>query len=199
MSPPWKGSPPSLSSDEFEITLDQTTGRNDYGHSEHSRTYLDGVFGFLVHWKGEHVMTIGFSFAAGRRLLIQQVQNTKRTGNRWLFRLPRNRMEHIIDQFRTAFPKHHIHVADGADYAHRSMESYQGARDRAVENLARLDPVEDEGRYAERKSRLEEIEQDIAHLEQETERLSRFYRETGRHQQTREWKTNGLRHYALAA
>ena len=65
-----------LGSDEFEITLDQTTGRNEYGHSEHSRTFLDGVFGFLVHCKGEHVMTIGFSFAAGRRLLVQQVQNT---------------------------------------------------------------------------------------------------------------------------
>ncbi|WP_298847123.1 hypothetical protein [uncultured Salinicola sp.] len=186
-----------LGSDEFEITLDQTTGRNDYGYSEHSRTYLDGVFGFLVHWKGEHVMTIGFSFAAGRRLLVQQVQNTKRSGNRWLFRLPRNRLEHIIDCFVRSFPKHRIHVADGADYAKRSLDSYLEARNRVAERLKRRnDDVED--RLTDREE-LEALNEKISHLRHQMERLRALYSDTGRHRQTREWKTNGMRHYAIAA
>ena len=186
-----------LDSDEFEITLDQTTGRNDYGYSEHSRTYLDGVFGFLVHWKGEHVMTIGFSFAAGRRLLVQQVQNTKRSGNRWLFRLPRNRLEHIVDCFVRSFPKHRIYVADGADYAKRSLTSYLEARNRVAERLKRRnDDVED--RLTDREE-LEGLNEKISHLRHQMDRLRALYSDTGHHRQTREWKTNGVRHYAIAA
>lgn len=186
-----------LDSDEFEITLDQTTGRNDYGYSEHSRTYLDGVFGFLVHWKGEHVMTIGFSFAAGRRLLVQQVQNTKRSGNRWLFRLPRNRLEHIVDCFVRSFPKHRIYVADGADYAKRSLTSYLEARNRVAERLKRRnDDVED--RLTDREE-LEALNEKISHLRHQMDRLRALYSDTGHHRQTREWKTNGVRHYAIAA
>jgi len=186
-----------LDNDEFEITLDQTTGRNEYGYSEHARTFLDGVFGFLVHWKGEHVMTIGFSFAAGRRLLVQQVQNTKRSGNRWLFRLPRNRVEHIVDCFARSFPKHRIHVADGADYAERSLESYMEARDRVAERLKR--PTDDEEYRLSNEQELADFEERIAHLTAQRERLRMLYRDTGRHRQTTEWKTNGMRHYAIAA
>ena len=47
--------------EEFEIRLDYTTGYNPQGGSKFSYTYLDGVFGFLVHYHGKHVMTIGFS------------------------------------------------------------------------------------------------------------------------------------------
>ena len=186
-----------LDNEEFEITLDQTTGRNEYGHSEHSRTFLDGVFGFLVHWKGEHVMTIGFSFAAGRRLLIQQVQNTKRSGNRWLFRLPRNRVEHIVDCFARSFPKHRIHVADGADYAKRSLGSYIEARDRVKDRLARHC---DDQEYRQRdEQELAELEDRIGHLKAQQERLHALYRDSGRHRQASEWKANGMRHYAIAA
>src|SRR3546814_1923886 len=65
---------------------------------KHSRTPLDGVFAYLVQYKGEHVMTLGFSLINDRQILLQQVQLKNRTGNRWLFRFPENRLEFIIDR-----------------------------------------------------------------------------------------------------
>lgn len=189
----------NLESEGFEIALDWTTGRNECGFSEHTRTFLDGVFGFLVHWKGEHVMTIGFSFAKGRRLLIQQVQNTKPTGNRWLFKLPKNRIEHVIKCFMKAFPKHRIHIADGADYANRSLDSYQAGQNHALEFMGRAKRSNDLEEYEERKEHAERLGEKIAHLKSEIERLASLYRDTGRYERGRTWKTNGLKHYAIAA
>src|SRR3546814_4012996 len=80
---------------------------------KHSRTPLDGVFAYLVQYKGEHVMTLGFSIINDRQILLQQVQLKNRTGNRWLFRFPENRLEFIIDKFRSAFRGYRIHIVDG--------------------------------------------------------------------------------------
>ncbi len=95
---------------DFEVTLDHSTSFNECGYSEHSRTFLDGVFGYLVHHRGEHVMTLGFSVMSGRRLLIQQVQLRNRRGNRWLFKLPRNHLEHAVERFRESFPRHRLYI-----------------------------------------------------------------------------------------
>src|SRR3546814_5464994 len=72
----------------LEVTLDYTNGYNEQGMGKHSRTPLDGVFAYLVQYKGEHVMTLGFSIINDRQILLQQVQLKNRTGNRWLFRFP---------------------------------------------------------------------------------------------------------------
>src|SRR3546814_14926469 len=45
----------------LEVTLDYTNGYNEQGMGKHSRTPLDGVFAYLVQYKGEHVMILGFS------------------------------------------------------------------------------------------------------------------------------------------
>ncbi|MDE2001877.1 MAG: hypothetical protein KGI60_04930, partial [Patescibacteria group bacterium] len=54
---------------DFEIRLDYTTYYNECGRAKFSRIFLDGVFAYLVYYRGEHVMTIGFSIAEGRKLL----------------------------------------------------------------------------------------------------------------------------------
>lgn len=193
---------------DFEVTLDHTTGYNECGYSEHSRTFLDGVFGYLVHHRGEHVMTLGFSLMKGRRLLLQQVQLKSRRGNRWLFKLPRNYLEHVIDRFAEAFPRHRIHLVDGADVVGKSLGQYRAAlaeaeryREEALERLDRCEPDmadyyrQRAGTKAEEAARLREC---IAHAKPEVARLGGFYAATGRYARGAALTVNRLTHYELA-
>ncbi len=180
----------------FTVTLDCTTGYNEKGYSREARAYLDGVFGFLVHWKGQHVMTIGFSIASGRRLLLQQVQATSKSGNRWMFKIPGNRMEFVLDRIRAAFPRHKIHIADGADYAKRSYCEYSEALDRQNMLLARERDPEDIARTQEAVAK---ILQKIDTIKRDTPRIASLYSDVGRYSRGKTYKANGMRHYALAA
>lgn len=192
----------------LDVTLDHTQWFHHKGPAKYSESYLDGVFAYLVHYKGEHVMTIGFSIMGARRLLLQQVQLTKRTGNRWLFRMPANRIEHIIGRLMAAFPRHTIMIADGGDIAEKNLREYRSGRTKAVE---------DEKRYKERlkkavgarddllkyiaKARAKAIEmrEKIAHLEADKPRLASFYADTGRYRRGKTLRRNDLTLYALAA
>lgn len=194
--------------DGFTITLDHTTGYNERGASQHSRTYLDGVFAYLVHFKGEHVMTIGFSIIGERRLLLQQVQLKNRTGNRWLFRIPGNRLEHVIDRMHAAFTGYHIHIVDGADVAEKSISCYRNERKQVQELKKRtLDALkrdnsdtvrrnDDIARYTATSRRLR---RNMMHLKADKPRLAAFYRNTGRYVQGESFHMRELTHYALTA
>jgi hypothetical protein len=182
----------------FDVQLTYTTGYNENGNNcrEHAgeqggdRVWLDGVFGFLVRWKGEHVMTIGFTVVAGRRILLQQVQAASKTGNRWMFRLPANRMEFVIDRLRTAFPGHAILVADGADYASVSMDQYR----RRLETVrARTDKDQDD------LDEIAHLRACIANLKRDVPRIAALYRDVGRHGLGEKVEVAGRTHYALAA
>lgn len=182
----------------FDVTLDYSTWYNPCGNSKHTRTYLDGVFGFLVHWKGQHVMTIGFSIVDGRRLLLQQVQAVNPTGNRWMFRLPANRMEFVIDRLMAAFPRHTLMIADGADYAQRSLDSYRNGLESSARRLDQSNGGSPE--YADRlQKEVKAFSEKIAGLEQDIDRIAALYRNIGRYTLGDEFKTNGMRHYKLAA
>jgi len=197
-----------LGVDCLETTLDHTTWRHKQGRSQHARMILDGVFGFLVHHRGEHVMTIGFSFASERRLLVHQVQLRNRTGNRWLFKLPGNRMELVIDRMRAAFPRHTIMVADGNSVADTILDFYRKDREgieRTVTDyrarLARTPANDDLRTYlAEAEAAAVKSDARIAHLEADRPRLAAFYGDLGRHRtRGRAFSSNGLVHRAIAA
>lgn len=184
-----------LGLEDFEVRLDHTTYVNECGYSEHSRTFLDGVFAYLVHYRGEHVMTIGFSVAADRRILIQQVQLVNRRGNRFLFRMPTNRLEHIIACFAAAFPGHDLYVVDGRAVGTKSLRSYEDALARAKRRLVNM-------RAGDAYSPVEEIatlEKKAAHLRADLPRLEAQYGETGRYQRGAVLAMNSLDHYLLAA
>ncbi len=193
---------------DFEVRLDHTTGYNECGYSEHSRTFLDGVFGYLVHYRGEHVMTLGFSVMAGRRLLLQQVQTKSRRGNRWLFKLPRNYLEHVVDRFAAAFPRHRIHLVDGADVVGKSLRQYRAAldeaerhREEAVGRMGRCEPGMEEyySRRAETKrEEADRLRECIAHAEPEVARLGAFYAATGRYARGAALTVNRLTHHELS-
>jgi len=115
---------------DFSITLDWTTGFNERGYSTYSRTFLDGVFAFLVHHKGKHVMTIGFSLADDGKLLIQQVQLVNKKGNRFLFQLPTSYMSWVLTLFKSHFIGREIYLVTGESLAYSIIEQYtRGARD----------------------------------------------------------------------
>lgn len=187
----------------FEVRLDFTTHCNERGYSSESRTYLDGVFGFLVYYKGEHVMTLGFSIMAGRRVLVQQVQLTKRKGNRFLFNLPANRLEFFLDCFAKAFPLHTLCIADGGDIGNTSLNSYKNCLENTTEWLNNLlkrpmTPYEEKSkkRYEEER---EDLNARIAHLSADLPRLAALYEGTGRFVRNDAFTVNSVRHYPLTA
>ena len=195
---------------DFEVRLDYTTGHNECGYSEYSRTFLDGVFAFLVYYRGEHVMTLGFSILSGRRILIQQVQLAKRRGNRFLFKLPKNRIEYVIALFRKHFPRHKLFIVDGSDVANKSLKSYRNGLERLQERLARA--IASQKKATDLKNAeyhqydidhcLEDIpvfEEKITQLEGDVERLAAFYADTGQYDRGKTMSMNGLTHYTLHA
>lgn len=183
-----------LDLENFEVRLDFTTGHNERGYSRESRTFLDGVFAFLVYYKGEHVMTLGFSVQTGMKLLVQQVQLKNRKGNRFLFKLPSNRLEFFLSRFALAFPNHTLCIADGADIGRTSLKSYEQGREDLLDRIAR-----DRTWEKDPEGELQMWNQKIAHLREDLPRLKAFYAETGRFKRGSDFKVNGITHYYLVA
>lgn len=193
----------NLNSD-FEIRLDYTTGYNDYGYSKYSRTFIDGVFAFLVYYKRTHVMTIGFSVTNGRRILIQQVQLRQQSKNRWLYSFPKNRMEFVIDSFATHFPGFKFCIIDGQSLAKKTIASYERGMQRAQERVERYqqyvetESSQHETRVQENKDEVETFRARIAHLRNDVPRLAGFYRNCGRHSLGKTVDVNALTHHQLS-
>ncbi len=177
---------------EFEIRLDYTTGCNQFGYSQFSRTFLDGVFGFLVHHKGVHVMTIGFSVLADRKILLQQVQLKERLGNRWLYKLSKPRLELVVGAFLQSFPKHKVYLVDGRSLHSKTIGDYRDALHRTEEKRRRSPHDKD---YVEECRLLNEC---LSHLSESKERITRFYADAGRfHLGEMLESIAGLRYYKI--
>lgn len=178
-----------LDDPRFEIRLDHTTWFNRYGYSKYSRTYLDGVFAYLIHYKRKHVFTIGFSIMDDRRLLLQQIQSTKRKGNRYLYKLPVNRLEFVLNLFKKNFPEHDIYLVDGEDLANKTLSSYQrvlqNARKRHDQIRADLKRSSEECDSNEQwlletKEEIRHLKAGIRHLKKDKTRLVKSYQESGK-------------------
>lgn len=123
---------------DFTVTLDYTTGYHPHGYGEYDRTtYLDGVFGLRVHYRGEHVMTIGFSIARGRTLLIAQAQMKKEKGNRFLFKLPMNHVAYAVFLMQKHFPGFQHYLIDGDSSVKKYLKDFHGALARCMEKNER--------------------------------------------------------------
>src|SRR3546814_19488301 len=73
-------------------------------------------------------MTLVFSIINERQIRMQHVQLNNRTGNRWLFRFPENRLESIIYKFRSACRGYRIHIVDGKSTSDKIIASYSSSR-----------------------------------------------------------------------
>ena len=118
---------------DFSVTLDMTEAFKAFGSSEYTNTYLDGPMGYLIHYKGIHVLTIGFTLSYDFKLLINQVQVKSKKGKKtpeamnarkWLYKLPRPYLEYIIDRMRVAFPNFELYLVEGVSLADRIKRSY---------------------------------------------------------------------------
>ncbi len=194
---------------DFDIRIDLTTGYNEKGYSRYSRTFLDGVFAILVYYKREHVLTIGFSFMKGRQILIQQVQLRRPTGNRWLYKIPKNRIEFVIDMFQRNFAGYRLFIVDGKILVEQSLSSYQRALDRSEKSIQeykrllkqQLIPEGLKDSYARRYKRdkedAEHWKQKLEHLKADTKRLVDFYASAGQHMLGEALHLNELTHYQI--
>lgn len=186
---------------EFTIRLDYTTGHNPHGYSQYLRTYIDGVFAFMVYYRGCYVMTVGFSVMENRRLLIQQVQLKQSAGNRWLYKLSKPRMEFVIDAFARSFPGFELYVIDGHSLAQKITVSYQASLQLAVEFLKRHDEsvtaLYSDSYVASRREEFEATTAGIAHIESEKPRLARFYADCGPYKLGPKLQVNQLIHRML--
>lgn len=168
---------------DFNIRLDYSKGRNQSGYSKFSETFLDGSFGFLVHYRNKHVMTVGFSILNEKRILIQQVQLTQRSGNRFLYQLPNNRLEFIIDLFRKNFPDYLLHIINAKDLTKKIASEYKSSLER----------------WHDSPERSAQIKEAIRHLRADEKRLVSFYKNTGRYRLKKKTRVtaNGLSHFQI--
>lgn len=175
---------------DFEIRLDHTRGTNHFGCAKFSGVYLDGTFAFLVYYKRKHVMTIGFSVVDGKRILIQQIQSTQRTGNRYLYRLPSNRLEFVIDLFRKNFPEHALYLVDGNTLVDKILANYRESLEMAERGIKQYSSVPErlsnDNGFSQRM--LEDYQKDhaafverIRHIEEDRERIASSYSNPGRY------------------
>lgn len=180
-----------VDNDAFEIRLDHSTYHNEFGYSKYSRTYLDGALAFLVYYKQEHVLTIGFSIVNGKKILLQQIQTKKSSGNRWLYKLPRNRTEFVISLFRKNFPGYELFVIDGNDLVGKTLSGYKKENNRLREDIEYYQiKLSEEGAEAERahianliqkhEGYLHESTSTITHLVADQQRIASIYKNAGR-------------------
>jgi hypothetical protein len=123
---------------DFEVTLGHTTGNNECGRCEQDRElFLDGVFGFLVHYKGVHIMTIGFTIARDKKLVLTQVQMKKEKGNRFLFKLPTSCVEYALTLLARHFPMFTICLLEGDMSVKKYLGQYRALLENTFENQKR--------------------------------------------------------------
>lgn len=82
--------------------------------------YLDGVFGYLIYYRGRHVMTLGFNLGRDR-ILLCQVQVRNQRGNRWLYKLPAHYFDYAVTQIADHFARYDLdtYLVDGEALAKR--------------------------------------------------------------------------------
>ena len=173
-----------LGLENFEARLDHTHERDMKGPGFHECVYLDGALAFHIHHASKRVMTISFSFAKGRRILIQQIQLASKRGNRWLFRFPPHRLEFFLERFAAAFPQHSIHVTHEDDLCEAISSLYQKileTREKHVQ-FYETSPHKSEDDIAAARGKVVEQKAKIVAFNTDKPRLKAFYANTGRFQ-----------------
>ncbi|WP_143225586.1 hypothetical protein [Acetobacter pomorum] len=177
----------------LEVEVDHTTGFNTHGYAEYSyNTYLDGSMAFLIKYRGAHVLTIGFTFASCKRLLIQQIQFTQRTGNRWLFKLPIHYASFVISKLRSAFPNHRLYIVSGVDLAERSIQNYKSTIARIEAKRSQSGKPISTYDY----ERILKAQSSLDHILRDKERIISVYKSIPNYS-NKQLSCHGMRHFLL--
>lgn len=131
----------------FEIRITHTRSINTAAWAEHGRDnpiYLDGPFGVLLYYRGEHVMTIGFALSR-YGILVAQVQLRKKRGNRFLYKFPMPYLDFAMDIIRRAFPQDDLYLVTGTSAVAAIRAAYGKNADKLeVESAARIERFYDQ-------------------------------------------------------
>lgn len=127
----------------LETRLTWTRSINTAAWAEHGRenpVYIDASFGLLLHWRGQHVLTIGFA-PARRGILIAQVQLRHQRGNRFLYSLPMHPLDLAIDILRRAYPNEDLWLVTGTSSTHAIRRAYGKDLKLADDTAARIETL----------------------------------------------------------
>lgn len=108
----------------FETYIDFASWHNSYGYSQYARYFCDGALCYNIVYKGEHVLTIGYS-ASRYGILMTQVQMAKKKGNRWLYKLPQHYFDYAIERMRANFSGHQLWLATGKSMVEHVRFTYK--------------------------------------------------------------------------
>ena len=97
---------------DAETTLDYTKGSNSRGYAENTNIFLDSEMAFLIHQKGEHVFTLGFSVGREPSVYLAQAQSPIKKGNRFLFSLGEDPVNGAVDLMLKNFKGCEVYVID---------------------------------------------------------------------------------------
>ena len=86
--------------------------------------WLDSVFGLMVYYKGEHVLTIGFSIA-DNGIRVSQVQLRSKKGNRFLYHLGCHYFDWAIDVLGRAFGHENLWLVTGDSALDAVIKAYK--------------------------------------------------------------------------
>jgi hypothetical protein len=150
---------------DFEVRLDYTTGHHEASWSELTRTFIDGVFAFLIYYQGAHVMTVSFTFMEDHTLLVRQVQLKEPRGNRFLYRFKGPYLPYLLTRLKAAFVHHSLYLVCGRELVASIDENYTNA-------LARAERSNDKN-----PEHITKLTTQLAHLRADSDRIARFYRE----------------------
>jgi hypothetical protein len=201
----------SMDVKDFDCSLTWTTGTNPKGRNHHdykNGLFIDGVFAYLVHYKGKHVMTVGFNVMPDMQIAITQIQNVNKKGNRFRYKLPDNLLEFFIDRFSEAFPKHQICMVDGGDLGREILADYETSLEGAetVYCLARERKTYSYETSEEHNETILQYKNDFAMAKQKLcslkeealPRIEKFYgMSLGKYKRLRAVKRNGRRYHPV--
>jgi len=133
---------------DFSVAFDHTTGCNPKGYTrnylkestDHPRLFIDGELALIVSYKGSPVLVMSFNVSRPTRnaapaIYIRQIQMMKKTGNRWLFKLPCHYMEFFAMRMRAAFPHNEIFLIRGDVLGNEILDGYVKLLQRTEETL----------------------------------------------------------------
>jgi len=96
---------------------------DQYWHD--NELYIDGVFAYLIYYKGRHVLTIGFSLGEDR-IYLSQIQVRNQLGNRWLYKIPGGYFDYAVNRMADHFGSFGLdtYLVDGKSLADRVDSLY---------------------------------------------------------------------------
>jgi len=124
----------------FDVSIDTSSHYNNKGYSRFTRTFLDAELGFIISYKGEHVLTIGFNVIEGykdhkKKIQIRQIQCKKRNGNRWMYKIGSDLTTYTVKKMVEHFQNFKVQLIRGESIVEEIKGEYQNVYDKAEERL----------------------------------------------------------------